>query len=97
MLQRLDHPVILRGFDAVLDGPRPHLVLEHLEGPRLSTLVRKLGPLSPQQYLAMDKLADSVGNATLRITTRQGLQYHFVRKGDMNVALQMIRSPFCVR
>ena len=41
------------------------------------------GVLSPQQYLAMDKLADSVGNATLRITTRQGLQYHFVRKGDM--------------
>ena len=41
------------------------------------------GVLTSQQYLAMDKLADSLGNATLRITTRQGLQYHFVRKGDM--------------
>ena len=41
------------------------------------------GVLTGEQYLAMDKLADTVGNATLRVTTRQGLQYHFVRKGDM--------------
>jgi serine/threonine-protein kinase len=39
-LERLRHPVIVRGFDAVLDGERPHLVLELLDGPRLSTLVR---------------------------------------------------------
>ena len=41
------------------------------------------GVLTGEQYLAMDKLADTVGNATLRVTARQGLQYHFVRKGDM--------------
>jgi hypothetical protein len=35
---------MVRGFDAVLDGPRPHLVLEHLEGPRLSRVIRKQGP-----------------------------------------------------
>ena len=39
-LQRLRHPVIVRAFDAVLRGERPHLVLELLDGPRLSTLVR---------------------------------------------------------
>ncbi len=39
-LERLSHPVIVRGFDAVLGGERPHLVLELLDGPRLSTLVR---------------------------------------------------------
>ncbi len=39
-LDRLSHPVIVRGFDAVLGGERPHLVLELLDGPRLSTLVR---------------------------------------------------------
>jgi serine/threonine protein kinase len=49
MLDRLDHPVIVRSFDAVLQGPRPHLVLEHLEGPRLSTLLRKYGPLAAEQ------------------------------------------------
>jgi serine/threonine protein kinase len=39
-LQRLRHPVIVRAFDAVLRGGRPHLLLELLDGPRLSTLVR---------------------------------------------------------
>ena len=53
MLLRLAHPVILRGFDAVLDGPRPHLVLEHLEGPRLSSLVRRYGPLTPEQLVPL--------------------------------------------
>jgi eukaryotic-like serine/threonine-protein kinase len=53
MLQRLDHPVIVRGFDAVLDGPRPHIVLEHLEGPRLSTLVRRYGPLPIEQLVPL--------------------------------------------
>jgi len=53
MLGRLNHPVIVRAFDATLDGPRPHLVLEHLEGPRLSRLLRKHGPLSPEQLLPL--------------------------------------------
>jgi sulfite reductase (ferredoxin) len=41
------------------------------------------GALTGEQYLNMDKLCDAVGNGTLRITSRQGLQYHFVRKGDL--------------
>lgn len=53
MLERLDHPVIVRGFDAVLDGPRPQIVLEHLEGPRLSSLVRRHGPLPPEQLIPL--------------------------------------------
>ena len=53
MLDRLDHPVVLRKFDAVLGGPRPHLLLEHLEGPRLSTLIRKYGWLPPEQLLPL--------------------------------------------
>jgi serine/threonine protein kinase len=40
-LEALAHPTIVRMFDAVVDGERPHLVLEHLDGPRLSTLVRR--------------------------------------------------------
>jgi eukaryotic-like serine/threonine-protein kinase len=53
LLQRLAHPVIVRGFGAVLAGPRPHVVLEHLEGSRLSTLIRKQGPLEPEQLLPL--------------------------------------------
>ena len=50
------------------------------------------GVLTAQQYLAMDKLADAVGNSTLRITTRQGLQYHFVRKGDMKSLIGQLNA-----
>ncbi len=53
VVSRLSHPVIVRGFDAVLGGPRPHLVLEHLEGPRLSTLVRRYGPLPAEQLVPL--------------------------------------------
>ena len=42
------------------------------------------GVLTGDQYLAMDELCEAVGNASLRVTTRQGLQYHFVRKGDLH-------------
>jgi eukaryotic-like serine/threonine-protein kinase len=53
LLDRLAHPVLLRRFEAVLGGPRPHVVLEHLEGPRLSTLIRKYGALEPEQLLPL--------------------------------------------
>ncbi len=53
MVERLDHPVIVRAFHAVLDGPRPQLVLEHLEGPRLSTLVRRYGRLPVEQLVPL--------------------------------------------
>jgi serine/threonine protein kinase len=42
-LAALAHPSIVRCFDAVLEGERPHLVLELLDGPRLSTLERRYG------------------------------------------------------
>ena len=53
MLQQANHPAVVRGLRSVVDGDRPHLVLEHLEGPRLSTLVRRYGPLEPAQYLPL--------------------------------------------
>jgi serine/threonine protein kinase len=52
-LAALRHPALVRDLRVELEGERPHLVLEHLDGPRLSTLVRKHGPLSPQQYLPL--------------------------------------------
>ncbi len=52
LLDALAHPLLLRSFGAVLDGPRPHLVLEHVEGPRLSTLIRRYG-LSVDQLLPL--------------------------------------------
>lgn len=52
-LERLSHPSLLRSFDAVLEGDHPHLVLEFLEGPRLSTLLRKHGVLSIEQLVPL--------------------------------------------
>lgn len=43
LLESLAHPLLMRSFGATLGGPRPHLVLEHIEGPRLSTLIRRDG------------------------------------------------------
>ena len=40
-LDALGHPGLVRAFDAVLEGERPHLVLEFLDGPRLSTFIRR--------------------------------------------------------
>jgi eukaryotic-like serine/threonine-protein kinase len=43
LLESLAHPLLMRSFGAVLEGARPHVVLEHIEGPRLSTLIRRHG------------------------------------------------------
>jgi serine/threonine protein kinase len=43
MLSRLSHPLLVRSFGSDPGGPRPHLVLEFVEGPRLSTLIRRFG------------------------------------------------------
>lgn len=52
-LTRINHPSVVRHFRAVLDGDRPHLVLENVDGPRLSSLIRRHGPLPEQQYLPL--------------------------------------------
>ena len=52
-LGRLAHPVIVRGFDAVLEGPHPHVLIEHLEGPSLRQLMRRGGPLPLAQLLPL--------------------------------------------
>src|SRR5687767_1386396 len=52
-LGAVNHPGVVRGLRHVTDGDRPHLVLEHVDGPRLSSLVRRYGPLQPQQYLPL--------------------------------------------
>lgn len=41
------------------------------------------GRLTSQQYLLIDSLSDLVGNGSLRVTTRQGIQFHFVTKKNV--------------
>jgi serine/threonine protein kinase len=53
MLTALAHPVIVRGFDAVLEGRYPHLLIEHLEGPPLRRLIKRGGPAPLEQLLPL--------------------------------------------
>ncbi|MCL4144961.1 UNVERIFIED_CONTAM: hypothetical protein GTU68_016690, partial [Idotea baltica] len=41
------------------------------------------GVLNREQWFEIDRLADDVGDGTLRLTTRQGVQYHFVHKTQL--------------
>lgn len=52
-LGRLQHPLLVRGFGAVLRGPRPHVLMEHLEGPHLARLIRRHGPLPLEQFIPL--------------------------------------------
>ena len=53
LLDALNHPVILRGYGAMLDGDHPHLLIEHLEGPTLRRLIKRGGPLPLEQLLPL--------------------------------------------
>ncbi len=48
------------------------------------------GVLSKAQYLELDDLADQLANSTLRITTRQAIQYHGVLKGGLKPLLKTL-------
>jgi eukaryotic-like serine/threonine-protein kinase len=52
-LTRVNHPAVVRALRCEVVGDRPHVVLEHLDGPRLSSLIRRYGPLQEQQYLPL--------------------------------------------
>jgi len=52
-LQSLAHPTLVRSFDAVLDGPHPHVLIEHLEGPSLRRLIKRDGAITLQQLLPL--------------------------------------------
>src|SRR5690348_6790000 len=48
------------------------------------------GRLTAAQYLALDELADRHGNGTLRLTTRQSIQFHGVLKRDSKATIAAI-------
>ena len=52
-LESLRHPVIVRGFDSALDGRFPHVLIEHLEGPSLRSLIKRHGALPLEQVLPL--------------------------------------------
>jgi serine/threonine protein kinase len=79
VLERLAHPVLVRGFDAVLDGSSPHVLIEHLEGPTLGRLIRRHGALPLDQLLP---LAVHVA-AALQYMAAEGFVHLDVKPGNI--------------
>src|ERR1700736_5051643 len=52
-LKQLQHPVVVRGFDVIQEGPYPHVLLEHLEGFTLRDVLRREGQLPLEQVLPL--------------------------------------------
>jgi sulfite reductase (ferredoxin) len=50
------------------------------------------GKLTARQYLALDDLAGQFANSTLRITSRQGIQFHGVLKGHLKDTIAGINT-----
>jgi sulfite reductase (ferredoxin) len=48
------------------------------------------GRIPPSLYLALDELADRLGNGTLRATTRQAFQVHGIAKADLREVIGTI-------
>jgi sulfite reductase (ferredoxin) len=50
------------------------------------------GQLTARQYLLLDEIADRYANGTLRITTRQTIQFHGVIKGSLRETVRGINN-----
>ncbi len=50
------------------------------------------GRLTADQYLALDALADTHANGSLRVTTRQSIQYHGILKSGLKAAIAEING-----
>lgn len=94
-LASLQHPVLVRSFDAVLDGDRPHLLLEFLDGPRLSTLMRRYGvifeqllPLAIQLCSALHYMREK-GFVHLDVKPRNVIMSAAPRLIDLSVATRL--------
>ena len=50
------------------------------------------GKLTAEQFAAEIDLGDELGNGTVRLTTRQGIQHHGIVKGDLQATIQRIND-----
>jgi serine/threonine protein kinase len=83
VLARLVHPALVRSLDAVLDGPRPHVLLEHLDGPTLQRLIARAGALALEQLLPV---ALHLASA-LHFVAAQGFVHLDVKPGNVVVGV----------
>ena len=52
------------------------------------------GELTPAQWLALDAAADRYADGSLRLTARQGVQFHYVRGHNLGPLIREINASF---
>ncbi len=52
------------------------------------------GHISPDLFVALNKLSDELGNGTLRVTTRQAFQIHGIKKENLKTVIGTIVKSF---
>ena len=92
-----DAATVLKFHGSYQQDDRDHRTLLKREGKEkaYSMMVRVRmpgGKCTAGQYLAVDELARTVGNGTIRITTRQEFQLHGIPKGDMGAMIRRINE-----
>lgn len=90
-VQLLKFHGIYQGDDRDQRAPRRKQGLE----PAYEFMVRSKipgGVMTAEQFLAHDKAAEALGNGSLRITSRQGLQFHSVLKGNLKALMQRVND-----
>ena len=55
------------------------------------------GKLTAEQYLALDDLAGQYANGTLRLTTRQSIQFHGVLKANLKATIARDQRRLLIR
>jgi sulfite reductase (ferredoxin) len=52
------------------------------------------GELTPVQWLALDEAADRYGDRSLRLTSRQGIQFHYVRGAKLKATIRHLNANY---
>jgi len=52
------------------------------------------GELTAEQWIALDRAADRYANGTLRLTARQGIQFHFVRGCNLAALIRHLNAEY---
>ena len=79
LLSRLQHPGLTRLFEMDAEGDRPFIEIEYVEGPRLSTLIRRHGRLNPDQAFPLGRQLA----ATLHFLHDQGIVHLDVKPSNI--------------
>jgi serine/threonine protein kinase len=79
LLAGFNHPGLTRLFAMDVEGERPYLEMEFIDGPRLSTLIRRHGRLNPEQAFPLGRQVA----ATLHYLHAQGFLHLDVKPSNI--------------